>query len=340
MHTETTPLQRNLSNDFSASSPPANAGSGFEDVSLDPESADPHSAPLVSRTRATSNMTSSSRRAWGDAPTYLEAMSSPAFAGSAAEAEGGVPPPRTPALRERASVTFRGLFHRAAVTFAPAQRAGPSRPGGLSTEMIERRNDRRYSSTSLLLQPQTSRISSIGSTPLTRSTSPSRSPWASTQSLGLQISSPVPNTALRASFDVEGLPRAGLSDDQMRFLSSSEAVNLVGVKLGDVPPGKRRRRSTAGEGSAPAEGVGAPPTWDESQGESSRRSMNDDEENGTTIHRDTASTDAEPETTNQEQNGAPPLDSAVPTSTASATISSPPTVEIAPPTPITPNAPS
>lgn len=222
----------------------------------------PQSAPLGNSSDSAPRRTLSnaSRRGWGEAPTYLEAMSSPSTL------EAGVPPPRTPSLRTRTGDSVRGLLSRAGMTFAPAS----YRPAGRDMQQ-------RYSSTSLLLQPQQSRLSTI--TSLSRqsrdgrdgSASPYTSPWAST--LSLHISSPVPNSAVRASFDDTSFPRAGLSDDQMRFLSSHEAVNMVGVKLGEVPANKRRRTSmgTALGGSPSARGSGSqdgeapPPTWDEAQ---------------------------------------------------------------------------
>lgn len=231
----------------------------------------PHSAPIANdhtpeRVRTTSQ---GSRRGWGEAPTYLEAMSSPSFANSSTEA--GVPPPRQRSIRERTSSSFRDLLSRSG--FSSAGTAPSSYPssrypglGQGSAEMTERRNGpngailpgSRHSSTSLLLQPQTSRLST--NTTLTAasitfpshlgrqrsgsgSPSPYPSPWASSHSL--VISPPVPNTAMRASFDEGRLPKAGLSDDQMRFLSSSEAVNMVGVKMGDVPKHKKNRRGSS-----------------------------------------------------------------------------------------------
>ncbi|WVF69129.1 hypothetical protein IAT40_003903 [Kwoniella sp. CBS 6097] len=172
------------------------------------------------------------RRGWGEAPTYLEAMSSPlppsaynASTPSPASASANVPPPRD--LRTRTSSTFRGLLSKAGFTYAPSRHD-------------QQMSQSRTSSTSLLLQPTTSRLSAMSFRP----NSPGTSPGAST--LSLVISSPVPNTAVRASFDSARLPKAGLSDDQMRFLGSKEALNVAGVKLNEVPDQrKRRRRSEA-----------------------------------------------------------------------------------------------
>lgn len=205
-------------------------------------------------------LSNASRRGWGEAPTYLEAMSSPSFQSSTLE--GGVPPPRTPTLKDRTSTSFRGLLNKAGMSSfrMPTQRR----------EMTQT-SDSRHSSTSLLLQPQTSRLSTLTSSSTVRegSISPYTSPWESTHSL-LHISSPVPNTAMRASFDANTMPKAGLSNDQMKFLSSSEAVNLVGVKMGDVPTNKRRRRSEANSLSgSPGRGVDElpPPSWEDIQAE-------------------------------------------------------------------------
>ncbi|WVQ96633.1 hypothetical protein IAU59_003738 [Kwoniella sp. CBS 9459] len=212
----------------------------------------PHSAPLPRLSRSSSSSSgqderpprrleqpqntvhrsdSLGRRGWGEAPTYLEAMSSP-FPPSSYPAQtrspvaANVPPPRD--LRTRTSSTFRGLLSKAGFTSAP------------SRYDHHQMSQSRTSSTSLLLQPTTSRLSSMSFRP----TSPTTSPGAST--LSLVISSPIPNTAVRASFDSTRLPRAGLSDDQMRFLGSQEALSVAGVKLNEVPENrKRRRRSEA-----------------------------------------------------------------------------------------------
>ncbi|WWD04820.1 hypothetical protein V865_002891 [Kwoniella europaea PYCC6329] len=189
------------------------------------------------------------RRSWGLTPTYLEAMSAPLVYPSAASVNEDVPPPRN--LRTRTSSTFRGLLSRAGFT----QQPNPS-----SAQMMEIRYDRnrtrnRESSTSLLLQPTTSRASSSFAFGRSRSPSTTSTPWESTNSL--LISSPLPNTAMRASFDSTTLPRAGLSEDQMKFLASKEAISVVGKKIEDVPEYKRRRRSrTGGEGLSLDEGVG------------------------------------------------------------------------------------
>ncbi|OCF30443.1 hypothetical protein I316_07930 [Kwoniella heveanensis BCC8398] len=166
------------------------------------------------------------RRGWGEAPTYLEAMSSPLppsayLAQTPSPVSANVPPPRD--LRTRTSSTFRGLLSKAGFTYAPSRHD-------------QQMSQSRTSSTSLLLQPTTSRLSSMSFRP----NSPGSSPGAST--LSLVISSPIPDTAVRASFDSARLPKAGLSDDQMRFLGSKEALNLAGVKLNNVPDNKKRRR--------------------------------------------------------------------------------------------------
>ncbi len=199
-------------------------------------------APVGSTlSRAIGSIGSLTRRGWGEAPTYLEAMSSPEILRDV-EAEADVPLPRQ-APPQRGS-TIRDFLARAGGSFRAPRNPRPmsERPG---------------SQISLLLQPQTSRLSTQ-----TLTTSSISSPWASTHSLN--ISSPVPNTALRASFDI---PRAGLSDDQMRYISTPEAVNLVGVKLGEPPVGRRRRRSSAAQPGTTPEGETAgdapPPTWEQ-----------------------------------------------------------------------------
>lgn len=230
------------------------------------ETVGPYSAPPRGSSDNTPRraLSSASRRGWGEAPTYLEAMSSPSF--SEPTLEAGVPPPRMPSLRTRTGNSVRDLLSRAGMTFAPST----YRPAGRDMQQ-------RHSSTSLLLQPQQSRLSNMtASSRRSRdgrdaSASPYTSPWAST--LSLHISSPVPNSAVRASFDDTSFPRAGLSNDQMRFLSSQEAVNMAGVKMGDVPTNKRRRPSMgltlveANSSQLPETEVreAPPPTWDEVQ---------------------------------------------------------------------------
>lgn len=240
-------------------------GSDAQEVSLEPSTPAPSGSQTAPAEQGGSRRTLSnvSRRGWGEAPTYLEAMSSPTYLDSTSpslESGLGVPAPRAqPSLRTRTSSSFRELLNRAGLTFAPSA----FRDGSNRHEMTQ---TSRHSSTSLLLQPQSSRLSSVTSYTARTSrehsrettASPMGSPWASTHSL--QISSPVPNSAVRASFVGSSIPRAGLSDDQMRFLSSSEAVNLVGVKMEDVPATKKKRRKSVlgleDDGTAP-------PSWDE-----------------------------------------------------------------------------
>lgn len=229
-----------------------------------------------------------SERGWGEAPTYLEAMSSPLP--SNPELTDPSKPIQTRAtLRERTSSTFRGILSRTGLV--PAQPAPVSYPNPYAHRSHSRRPS---SSVSLLLQPQTSRPSSRVFDPIT---SAYPSPWTSTHSLGV-ISSPIPHSAMRASFETTDLPRAGLSEDQMRFLSSKEAVSLAGTRVGEVPTGKRRRgssaapsigpgvgsrnvsgsgvfvgdmsRSTCGQDTGTANAGEVPPTWDQVDGERRR----------------------------------------------------------------------
>lgn len=210
-------------------------GTGARTLELSAAASDdvvPHTAPIDGS--AATRLGSIHRRGWGEAPTYLEAMSSPAFPPSDLEA-GGVPPPRAAGnLRERTTSTFFGFFNRSSwrVT-APL------------------RHSQAGSQASLLLQPQTSRLSA-------RSYSTSggaQSPWDSTQSL--RISSPLPNSAVRASFEI--LPRAGLSEQQMRFISSSDALQTVGVSLADPPRRGRRRASSAATSAFFSDDPATPP---------------------------------------------------------------------------------
>ncbi|WWD18510.1 hypothetical protein CI109_102962 [Kwoniella shandongensis] len=238
-----------------------------------PQSAPPFttSTPLPSEHIRSASIT---RRGWGEAPTYLEAMSSPSFDVEAGTATS-VPPPST--FRTRTSSTFRDFLSRAglAPSRSPTTSAGPM----LMSE--------RQASQTHLLHPSTSRLSSTASSfrresisslhpslaggAVGMATSPyGGSPWQSTHSL--IISSPIPDTAVRASFESSNLPRAGLNVAQMQFLSSREAVNLAGVKLGEVPENKKRRRGSRGMQDL----VGEPPSWEESE-ETRRRSVGEGE---------------------------------------------------------------
>ena len=269
--------------------------------------------------RAFGSIGSLTRRGWGEAPTYLEAMSSPDP--RQLEAQVGVPPPRNSPQR---GGTIRNLLSRAggSLRLSNQQRQMTERPGSV---------------TSLLLQPQTSRLSTI-----TGASGQYSSPWSSTASL-MNISSPIPNTAVRASFE---MPRAGLSDDQMRYISTPAAVNLVGVKLGDPPIGRRRSRSVATQESAELESREQvpPPSWEEVDGErrrieaETRRGLAKPVNHGAEMNRESngeASSSGEVSATPS----VPPT-SEVPIqgeTLAMSTLSIPavaPTVEVEPPTPV------
>ena len=319
----------------------------------------PPTAPITGSHRTPSNVSRLSRRGWGEAPTYLEAMSSPSYplADQSAAEQGAIPPPRSAASDTFRNATsgFSRLLSRAG--FAPgAFRQQPTERG---REMQQRRGS--YASqTSLLLQPHTSRLSTASG----RAGSPEGSPWASTHSL--LISSPLPHSAVRASFDSTRLPRAGLSDDQMRFLSSSEAVNLAGVRLEDPPVRKPRRRSEAASvltmGLGPStprlsedegENTPAPPSWHELDGERRRTEAFERRNLGEPARHDTSDT-----TTNREADEIRPEQIQLPTSPDSDSVTSPttkearthalslsllqpsdaPTLEVEPPTPVSAGA--
>ena len=190
------------------------------------------------------------------APTYLEAMSSSSLPESSFESQrDGLSPPRQSSIRERTSTGFRGFLSRAGIAFSHQPPPNRTTPG---TQMTQRRHDR-ASSTSLLLQPSSSRRSSATerSNPMNIS---GPSPSASTHSL--HISSPIPNSAVRASFD---LPRAGLSEEQMRFLGTPEAVNLAGMRM-DLPlsGGQRRPRVSSVSSETPRRSAeDSPPSFEE-----------------------------------------------------------------------------
>lgn len=279
-----------------------------------PSPIQPHTAPVGSTlSRAFGSIGSLTRRGWGEAPTYLEAMSSPDFRD--VEAQAGVPPPRTATPMASG---FRELLSRAGGSFRAPTRQRPmaERPG---------------SQISLLLQPQTSRLSTQ-----TSNTS-STSPWASTHSL--TISSPVPNTALRASFDI---PRAGLSDDQMRYISTPAAVNLVGVKLGEPPAGRRRRRSEATQSGEGQETLGGapPPSWEQLDEERRRHEADDRRGLARPVSQeDIASGEAaqhegESGTSEAERTPSTTVQPASPPTLGISMAPTAPTVEIEPPTPI------
>lgn len=232
---------RSLSLSRSRSRPQSPTGDLSEGIPLTTRS-----APLLGSSGQ--SMETLQNQGWGEAPTYLEAMSShnpdtplPAL----------VPSPRPSALQRTAS-GFKDLITK------------PFAPGSFRPAQPQRQRDRGPSTSSSLLHPTTSRFS-------TASTSTEYpSPWASSHSL--LISPPVPNSAMRASFDGSDIPRGGLNPAQMKFLSSKEAVELVGVKLEDVPAHKRRR-SAQGSSSGTRRGSvlgtddAPPPSWEQLDGE-------------------------------------------------------------------------
>jgi hypothetical protein len=298
------------------------------------------------------------RREWGEAPTYLEAMSSPPIVSLAnsprppASLEAGVPPPRTPTLSARASTSFRDLIQRSLTSFRPTTFEPGDAQGSPS------------SSRSLLLQPRSSPLFTPSATSLitpTRDggeTPPTQhpSPWASTHSLvsattttphtPRRISSPLPYSAVRVSFDTP--PKAGLSADQVRFLGTSEAVHIAGVRLGQVPLEKRRDRGSRPEGNECASSLSIeqegspPPPWDDIPPESSSASASQsiriikaqNEGPAHTVDRPEAS-GANARTTDMPSSdtpSSPTLPPPSPTATSSATT---PAVEVEPPRSVT-----
>lgn len=219
-----------------------------------PPTADIGTTPQTAPAASTS-MQAIQDQGWGEAPTYLEAMSA---LNPDAPRPSQVPPPRPGALQRTAS-GFRDLITR---PFAPGAFRSPPTADASSTPAGGRS---RAGSTSALLHPTTSRFSIA-------STADYPSPWASTHSL--LISPPVPNSAMRASFDGSSIPKGGLTKEQMRFLSSNKAVNLVGIRLEDVPSHRRRRSDMSGHGS-PARRPSdtdelPPPSWEQLDGERRR----------------------------------------------------------------------
>ena len=223
-------------------------------------------APPYHPTRTNTSLSAGILR--GDAPTYLEAMSTPDLT-SEAYAYAVVPAPAQPrqTMRGRTSETFRNLLHRTHLI--------PSRPPPSASSVLLPLHLRNASgSNTLLLRPISSHTPSVPSSPRTpghgpgpgpnrHSNNPYRHSLANSSfhtprnsSYSLVIGSPIPSTAVRAGFILEDLPRAGLSEDQMRFLASSEAVNLVGVRLdGPAAPGVGRERSRPGHGRTRSDGA-------------------------------------------------------------------------------------
>lgn len=197
---------------------------------------------------------STTRRGWGEAPTYLEAMSSP-NPDDLPVPRADVPGPKrstTDNLRRTAS----GIRDLLSKPFGPTAFRAPSPSNGAPSRPTGNRS--RAESQSALLHPTMSRFSTISN-----NSSSFNSPWTSTASL--LISAPVPNSARRASFNHQELPRSGLTDQQMKFLASSEAVNLIGVRIEDSTSssqvssqtqGRRRRRSEAAGSALDLESLG------------------------------------------------------------------------------------
>ena len=211
---------------------------------------------------SSSSITSLQNQGWGEAPTYLEAMSA---LDPDAPQRTQVPAPKPGALQRTAS-GFKELLTR---PFAPGSFRSPAGPpvsgtSGTPTGSTPNGGRSRSGSTSALLHPTISRYS-------TTSTVDYPSPWASSHSL--LISPPVPNSAMRASFDGTSIPKGGLTKEQMRFLSSNEAVNLVGIRMEDIGARKQRRRSEFSGPGAPASpgrdegGELPPPSWEQLDGE-------------------------------------------------------------------------
>jgi len=266
---------------------------------------------------------STSRRGWGEAPSYTVAAGdyplrsdahhppSTALSNDHDLEHSAVPAPRTPDpqsstfdLAARTKSGIKHLFNRS--TFAPSAMRHVSSPPSNT------HHTHSHSLSSLLLSPQTTRSSFTpqppiqgqeGSTPTS-----ALSPWQSTTSLN--ISSPLPHSAIRASFDSSHLPKGGLSELQMKFLGSSEALSLAGVRLDDPPRSARgRRRGVSDSGSATVniagnfvergnavedvgmkpgndEAGGELPSWDQVEGERRRDQAFDRRNLGRPVDRD------------------------------------------------------
>lgn len=164
------------------------------------------------------------RRGWGEVPSYDETLSAP-----------------LPARRYEPSPVPNPPSSAVSLPRPTSPPAAPPRNGRLLALLTRNRlalgrhphtassfGSHAGSATSLLLQPTTSRFSTTSGAP-----SGIGSPWASTHSL--VISSPLPHSAVRASWGQDTWPRNGLSDEQRRFLSSTEAVTLAGVQVDGLP---------------------------------------------------------------------------------------------------------
>jgi hypothetical protein len=166
----------------------------------------------------------------GQAPTYLEAMSSIDLTEVARGdiEEGGQ-------ARSKPASAFRGLLGR----MRPDKRMEPQQP---------------------MTSQQAS--TSLASLILSQSRS-SLNPNSSTASL--TISGPVQNSAVRASLDQSDLPSAGLSEQQMKFLGSPEVIGLVGRPFGEGEGQRRSRRSSSFAASVSPSVVPdepSPPSWE------------------------------------------------------------------------------
>lgn len=187
-------------------------------------------SPSLRTQRLASSDSHMTQDGMGQAPTYLEAMSSIDLTDMPRGdvEEGGQ-------ARSRPASAFRGLLGR----MRPDKRTEPQQP---------------------MTSQQAS--TSLASLMLSQSRS-SLNPNSSTTSL--TISGPVHNSAVRASLDQSALPTAGLSEQQMKFLGSPEMVGLVGRPFGEGEGQRRSRRSSSFAASVTPDTVPdepLPPSWE------------------------------------------------------------------------------
>ena len=212
-------------------------------------------APPYHPTRTNTSLSSGIVR--GDALSYLEAMSTPDLSSLPST------PPPVPAerqtIRGRTSDSIRNLLHR---THLLPDRGASNPASGLLP--LHLRNASASGSSTLLLRPISSRTSippsprtpgqsGNGNNPYRHSLAASTFQTPRNSSISLIIGSPIPSTAVRAAFGVEDMPRAGLNEEQMRFLASSEAVDLIGVRMDAPPPPKQA--NVPGRGRGRGEGL-------------------------------------------------------------------------------------
>jgi hypothetical protein len=218
-------------------------------------------AELVDRSQTQEGRDRSSSGTWGEAPSYDTAVPPPSFDFNDLEAGNRLHsvdlsdsrPAVYPPVRERG---FRAFVGR--LTGRGEERTEEDGVGLVRgrTRGWSNASSAGTSQASLLLQPTMTRFStrrsSIGGLGFGSAASSSTHLPLVTEN---QISSPVPGTVIRSSFDA---PRKGFSAEQVKFLSSTESLGKFGVRLDeagnhvvDENQGGRRRAGSVGVDDGP-----------------------------------------------------------------------------------------